>query len=219
MSATYNPKTVASLTGVSIAGVRNYTNRPELAPFFSESARPGPGEARAFTADDVRLVAFVKDRTDQGLTYDQVAQAIHSGEFEEFSHWSPPEPEEAATRAHQVAAGEESTALVTGANAQALADLLDVLTERQLQALAPILDDMRAGVAQERARADQLAEEVKAERARADRYRSDVQATIETYEEGRAELREELGRLRGQLEEIKAARARRPAWLRWIAGS
>ena len=218
MSATFSPKQVAEMTGVSIAGVRNYTNRPELAAYFGEGARPGPGEARAFTAQDVRFVAFIKDRTDQGLTYAQVAQAVEAGELEEFTHWSPPEPEEAPSRGHQVEAGEDSTALTTGEAAQTLADLLDQFTERQLQALAPVLDDLRAAHAQERARADQLAEEVRTERAKVDRYRNDVQATIETYEEARAELREEIGRLRGQIEEIKAARARRPAWLRWIAG-
>lgn len=194
------------MTGVSIAGVRNYTNRPELAAYFGEGARPGPGEARAFTAQDVRFVAFIKDRTDQGLTYAQVAQAVEAGELEEFTHWSPPEPEEAPSRGHQVEAGEESTALTTGEAAQALAVFQEVIA------------DLRAAHAQERARADQLAEEVRAERAKVDRYRNDVQATIETYEEARAELREEIGRLRGQIEEIKAARARRPAWLRWIAG-
>ena len=195
------------MTGVSIAGVRNYTNRPELAAYFGEGARPGPGEARAFTAQDVRFVAFIKDRTDQGLTYAQVAQAVEAGELEEFTHWSPPEPEEAPSRGHQVEAGEDSTALTTGEAAQALAVFQEVIA------------DLRAAHAQERARADQLAEEVRTERAKVDRYRSDVQATIETYEEARAELREEIGRLRGQIEEIKAARARRPAWLRWIAGS
>ena len=195
------------MTGVSIAGVRNYTNRPELAAYFGEGARPGPGEARAFTAQDVRFVAFIKDRTDQGLTYAQVAQAVEAGELEEFTHWSPPEPEEAPSRGHQVEAGEDSTALTTGEAAQALAVFQEVIA------------DLRAAHAQERARADQLAEEVRTERAKVDRYRGDVQATIETYEEARAELREEIGRLRGQLEEIKAARARRPAWLRWLAGS
>ena len=194
------------MTGVSIAGVRNYTNRPELAAYFGEGARPGPGEARAFTAQDVRFVAFIKDRTDQGLTYAQVAQAVEAGELEEFTHWSPPEPEEAPSRGHQVEAGEDSTALTTGEAAQALAVFQEVIA------------DLRAAHAQERARADQLAEEVRTERAKVDRYRGDVQATIETYEEARAELREEIGRLRGQLEEIKAARARRPAWLRWLAG-
>ena len=194
------------MTGVSIAGVRNYTNRPELAAYFGEGARPGPGEARAFTAQDVRFVAFIKDRTDQGLTYAQVAQAVEAGELEEFTHWSPPEPEEAPSRGHQVEAGEDSTALTTGEAAQALAVFQEVIA------------DLRAAHAQERARADQLAEEVRTERAKVDRYRNDVQATIETYEEARAELREEIGRLRGQIEEIKAARARRPAWLRWIAG-
>ena len=207
MSATFSPKQVAEMTGVSIAGVRNYTNRPELAAYFGEGARPGPGEARAFTAQDVRFVAFIKDRTDQGLTYAQVAQAVEAGELEEFTHWSPPEPEEAPSRGHQVEAGEESTALTTGEAGQALAVFQEVIA------------DLRAAHAQERARADQLAEEVRAERAKVDRYRNDVQATIETYEEARAELREEIGRLRGQIEEIKAARARRPAWLRWIAGS
>ena len=206
MSATFSPKQVAEMTGVSIAGVRNYTNRPELAAYFGEGARPGPGEARAFTAQDVRFVAFIKDRTDQGLTYAQVAQAVEAGELEEFTHWSPPEPEEAPSRGHQVEAGEDSTALTTGEAAQALAVFQEVIA------------DLRAAHAQERARADQLAEEVRTERAKVDRYRSDVQATIETYEEARAELREEIGRLRGQIEEIKAARARRPAWLRWIAG-
>ena len=206
MSATFSPKQVAEMTGVSIAGVRNYTNRPELAAYFGEGARPGPGEARAFTAQDVRFVAFIKDRTDQGLTYAQVAQAVEAGELEEFTHWSPPEPEEAPSRGHQVEAGEDSTALTTGEAAQALAVFQEVIA------------DLRAAHAQERARADQLAEEVRTERAKVDRYRNDVQATIETYEEARAELREEIGRLRGQIEEIKAARARRPAWLRWIAG-
>ena len=206
MSATFSPKQVAEMTGVSIAGVRNYTNRPELAAYFGEGARPGPGEARAFTAQDVRFVAFIKDRTDQGLTYAQVAQAVEAGELEEFTHWSPPEPEEAPSRGHQVEAGEDSTALTTGEAAQALAVFQEVIA------------DLRAAHAQERARADQLAEEVRTERAKVDRYRNDVQATIETYEEARAELREEIGRLRGQLEEIKAARARRPAWLRWLAG-
>ena len=187
-AATVTPSQAAQMVGVSLATIRGYTRREVLASYFSATARPGKGEARALTADDVRLCAFVADRTAQGLTYAQIAQAIEAGELEEFTHWTPePSPEAEEEGENQAP---EAAPLAQAPN---LGELLERLTTAQIAALTPVFDDLRA----EAERARERAAAAEAERAAAEK---------------------EAARLRGQLEEIHAARARRPVWLKWLVG-
>lgn len=152
MSATFSPSQVAEMTGVSLAAIRNYGER--FAGHFSPGATPPKGQPREFTAEDIRLIGFIRAKTGEGLSLDQVAQAIEAGELEEFDHWQPAAEVESGTRSQPQPAG---AALVPSAQVQALQALLEDYRRREetVQARA----DQAAAAAQERERSlqDQLA--------------------------------------------------------------
>lgn len=81
---TYTPAQVAQMVGVSLAGIRNYCQR--YSEFFSPGAVPPKGQPREFTADDVRLVQFIRDRTGakQPQQHDQIVQALRAGELADY---------------------------------------------------------------------------------------------------------------------------------------
>ncbi len=83
----YRAAQAASLAGVSMAELRDFT--ATYAPFFSEQATPPPGETRLFTAEDVRLLAFLADVTQRGETVDEVVRRLASGALAEFPWWTP----------------------------------------------------------------------------------------------------------------------------------
>lgn len=122
--ATFTPKQAAHMAGVSAASLRNYTAR--YADHFSANATPPKGQPRKFTAEDVRLLAFIRDATARGLKHGQVQDAIEAGELGEFDHWQAPEPE-----TEPIQDDEPSTALATGAQVQALQMILDDLQRRE----------------------------------------------------------------------------------------
>lgn len=151
MSATFSPSQVAEMTGVSLAAIRNYGER--FAGHFSPGATPPKGQPREFTAEDIRLIGFIRAKTGEGLSLDQVAQAIEAGELEEFDQWQP-EPIEAEVPPR----GQPQPApLVPAAQVQALQALLEDYRRREetIQNRA----DVAAGEARERERGlqDQIA--------------------------------------------------------------
>ena len=186
MSATFSPSQVAEMTGVSLAAIRNYCER--FPGYFSPGATPPKGQPREFTAEDVRLIGFIRTKTGEALSLDQVAQLIDAGEMEEFDYWQPPpapgrEGEADPRPVAPASSSTGSTALATAAQVQALQVLLEEYRRREeaIQARA----DQAAGAAQDRERAlqDQI-----------------------------AALQRELGKAEGELAALKS---RRPWWKVW----
>lgn len=173
------------MTSLSLAALRNYCER--YSDWFSPGAVPPKGQPRQFTADDVRLVQFIRDRTsgDQKQNHDEIEQALRAGEFAEFvaSH-----PDGATVQAAHVEAPVEGAA----------DDTMSRDIGPQIQALQIMLRDytQRETVLQQRA--DQAA------LAAAARER-ELQTQI-------AGLQRDLGRVEGELQAIKA---RRPWWRFW----
>ena len=85
--ATYTPKQLANLVGISSSSVKVYVKRH--APHFSPSANPAPGTRRYFTEDDAKIMAYIANSTSQGVHHDEIAQRLDAGELETFD-WQPP---------------------------------------------------------------------------------------------------------------------------------
>lgn len=104
---TYTTKQASDISGASRQVIRVYTTR--YARYLSTEATPQPGMDRRFTADDLKLLAFIYQRTSAGETHDQVLERLQAGELEQFA-WVPPEP--APTPEQQSADESASSALV-----------------------------------------------------------------------------------------------------------
>lgn len=82
---TYSPAQVAHIVDCSGSAIRNYAN--VYTDYLSESAKPQKGKAKKFTADDVRLIAFVAAQTTTtgaGPTHSQIKQQIDAGAMDNF---------------------------------------------------------------------------------------------------------------------------------------
>lgn len=90
MSTYYTTKQASDISGASRQVIRVYTTR--YARYLSTEATPQPGMDRRFTTDDLRLLAFIYQRTSAGETHEQVLERLQAGELEQFA-WQPPEPE------------------------------------------------------------------------------------------------------------------------------
>ena len=97
----YRAAQAASLASVSMAELRDFT--ATYAPFFSETATPPPGETRLFTAEDVRLLAFLADVTQRGETVDEVVRRLAGGALAEFPWWVPADEGDSAGGASALA--------------------------------------------------------------------------------------------------------------------
>ena len=88
MSDYYTPAQVSTITGASKPAIRNYTQL--YAKYFSTESTPEKGKSRIFTAADVKLIAFIREKTvDQNQSHDDTRKALDSGELEQFV-WSLP---------------------------------------------------------------------------------------------------------------------------------
>lgn len=84
-------KEAAELTGASRQIIRTYTEKYRR--HFSTEATPEAGQARRFTRADLALIGFIHtSTTSAGLTHEQVAEQLASGELERFD-WQPERPE------------------------------------------------------------------------------------------------------------------------------
>ena len=83
MSASYTPKATSDITGASRQVLRVYTQR--YARYLSTDATPAPGLERRFTEADLKVIAFVYQRTAAGETHEQVAERLSAGELEQLS--------------------------------------------------------------------------------------------------------------------------------------
>jgi DNA-binding transcriptional MerR regulator len=113
MKPYYTPAEAAAATGASRAAIRTYTQR--YARSFSTEATPEEGRARRFTAADLKLIAFIRDKT--------------TGELERFA-WEPP----LSTGEQALTEGGEHAALVPSAQLQAIQALLTDAQRREQQA-------------------------------------------------------------------------------------
>ena len=189
MSATFSPSQVAAMTGVSLAGIRSYCDR--FAAYFSSGATPPKGTAREFTAEDVRLVGFIRAKTTEGLSHAQVAQAIDAGEAAEFTQGQA-----------YPAADVEDVDPSSPAPAQPSPTGGALVTAAQTQALQTLLEDYRRREETIQARAEQI------QAAAQDRERA--------LHDQIAALQRELGKAEGELAALKS---RRPWWRAIFGGS
>jgi len=125
MSAYYTTKQASDISGASRQVIRVYTTR--YARYLSTEATPQPGMDRRFTTDDLKLLAFIYQRTSAGEPHERVLERLQAGELEQFV-WQPPEPEPEP----QSAAESASSALVPLERLQAAHSLLQDAQRREV---------------------------------------------------------------------------------------
>lgn len=189
-STVYTPSQVAKMTSISLAALRNYCDR--YAEWFSAGAVPQKGQPREFTADDVRLVQFIRDRTgrEPKQTHDEIEQALRAGEFDAFVASHPDSPAAQADAPPDVGADDSMSR--------------DIVPPAQIAALQIMLRDYSQREALLQQRAD-LAAQAAAVRER------ELQAEI-------AGLQNALGKAQGELAAVKSGRYRAPRWWRAVFG-
>ena len=134
----YTTSQASEITGASIQIIRAYTKL--YARYFSTEATPEPGQARRFTAADLRLIKFAHQLSRQNITREQVAERLAAGELDRFD-WQPPEPESEPEQP----SSEPSTALVPFERLQAAQALLRDAQSRE-QAAAEQVAALQAEV-------------------------------------------------------------------------
>ena len=134
----YTTSQASEITGASIQIIRAYTKL--YARYFSTEATHEPGQARRFTAADLRLIKFAHQLSRQNITREQVAERLAAGELDRFD-WQPPEPESEPEQP----SSEPSTALVPLERLQAAQALLRDAQSRE-QAAAEQVAALQAEV-------------------------------------------------------------------------
>ena len=69
---------IQRLYDVSPQTVRNWTN--EFAQHLSMSATPKTGQRRQYTLEDLTVFTLVKEMTDKGFTYEEIAVSLGNGD-------------------------------------------------------------------------------------------------------------------------------------------
>ena len=198
----YNTKATSALTGASRPVIRTYTQR--YARYLSTEATPEAGTERRFTAADLKVIAFVYQRTAAGATHEQVLERLAAGDLDQFA-WQPAEPESAAQGGP--AAESASSALVPIERLQAAHALLQDAQRREAEAAAQVIAlqsevqrlSLELGKAEGEA-ATQAAAQVAA-----------VQAEVQR-------LTLELGKAQGEAATLKSSRYTAPRWWRAVFG-
>jgi DNA-binding transcriptional MerR regulator len=92
VSRLYSTKEASALAGASRQIIRTYTDRYK--EHFSREVQAQPGQPRRFTADDLKLIAYIYQQTSQqSQTHEQIQAALAAGALEQFD-WQPPEAQE-----------------------------------------------------------------------------------------------------------------------------
>jgi len=126
----YSTKEAAELIGASKQILRAYTGT--YARYLSTEATPEPGGVRRFTEADVRLLAFVYQKTTgENLTHEAVLEQLAEGALEQFT-WQPEQPEPESTPESQQSA--EAGMLVPVAQYRAAEALLRDAQRRESDA-------------------------------------------------------------------------------------
>lgn len=191
MATVYTPKQVTEIAGISLASVRNYTDR--YRSWYSTQATPPPGEARLFTEADLLLTCYIAQTTQAGSNHRDIAAHLEKsgGVPADFAQAWELTPQQSDTAQGQEEGVEvQAGALVPGDQARALWAMVEQQVA-QAQALAE----------RERARADRLQEEgLEKERA--------LLAQL-------AEKERAIGELTG---ELRAVKEQRRGWLDRLLG-
>lgn len=117
MKPYYTPNEAAALTGASKPALRTYTTR--YARYFSTEATPNKGSSRRFTAADLKLIVFIREKTTgENQSHEETMAALANGELAQFM-WQVPEAETG-----QAGNSAFSTALVPVERLQALQAIL-----------------------------------------------------------------------------------------------
>jgi DNA-binding transcriptional MerR regulator len=86
MIKSYKPGDVATILGVSISSIRNWTDIPEFAEFLSESARRvgnhQNAHQREYTLQDVYVLNTVAKHKTRFVTWQEIAQYIRDGNLD-----------------------------------------------------------------------------------------------------------------------------------------
>lgn len=193
MATVYTPKQVTEIAGISLASVRNYTDR--YRSWYSAQATPPPGEARLFTEVDLLLTCYIAQTTQAGSNHSEIAAHLEKsgGVPSDFADsWELPahQSDTAQGQGQEEGVEAQAGALVPGDQARALWAMVEQQVA-QAQALAE----------KERARADRLQEEgLEKERA--------LLAQL-------AEKERAIGELTG---ELRAVKEQRRGWLDRLLG-
>ena len=98
MTDFYSVGDVSKMVSVSVASIRSYATR--YAALMSPTATPAPGQVRRFSDADVRVIAYVYERTAQGKTHEEVHVELLEGALDGWE-WIPPAPTEATETASE----------------------------------------------------------------------------------------------------------------------
>jgi len=127
MKPYYTPNEAATITGASKPALRTYTTR--YARYFSTEATPGKGSSRRFTAADLKLITFIREKTTgENQSHEETLAALANGALDEFM-WQVPEDQ-----GGQAQDSDFSTALVPVERLHALQTLLTDMQRREQSA-------------------------------------------------------------------------------------
>lgn len=229
---------IANLVGISPSTVRFWLDEERspgmyLARFFSDEAKPEPGETRRFTEEDLQTYITIKTLSDSGVSFPEIAERLEAGEIAEPLPEAEPEsqslepvsapesrsPENLPARAADVAVINTirgvleriETRTIKAEDKRIEAERLAAANEAKLGVLEQAvertrgeLNDLREKYEAERVARERLEATLETERAGRERIDSDLGVRDQTI----AELREELTQLREKLEAERSARER-----------
>lgn len=143
MSETFTNKDVKAYLGLSPAGIRNYCQH--YSRYLSTEATPDPGMTRRFTLADIKLFAYVRDRTNQGTTHLQILPEIENGALDSFE-WDIPASSAYSAHSEDADHTEPTTAALVPASTLAAYQTLLSATEKRLQSTENELNQARARI-------------------------------------------------------------------------
>lgn len=191
MADLYTPKQVTDIAGISLASVRNYTDR--YRSWYSAQATPSPGEPRLFSEADLLLTCYIAQTTQAGSNHSDIAAHLEKsgGVPAEFAQgWELPIQQKGSPQPQEEGEAQPAGALVTGDQSR----LLWAMVEQQI------------------AQAQALAEK---ERERADRTQEEAIAKERALLAQLAEKERAIGELAG---ELRAVKEQRKGWLDRLLG-
>ncbi len=194
MDTLFTPKQVTEIAGISLASVRNYTDK--YGKWFSSQATPPSGETRRFTEADLMLCCYIAQTTQTGSNHSDIAAHLEKsgGVPAEFSQsWELPAHQQSTQTQEEEIQPQAGNALVAGEQARALW----AMVEQQIS------------IAQERERVAQ---------ERADRTQEEAIAKERELLAQLAEKERAIGELAGELRAVKEMQPKRPAWWVWLFG-
>jgi len=89
MTQIYSTAQAAKIVQIAAGSVRNYVRAPLYVGYFSPGANPPAGQPRQLVDADLTLLAYIRERTAQGLPHDQIAAQIAAGGLADYT-WSAP---------------------------------------------------------------------------------------------------------------------------------